>query len=83
MSHHLRVLRNAGLLRERRSGRWVYYSLDLDHLARVRAALTDLLAPTDTAAAACVCSDCGSLAIPLPATASPRGQLPLADGIAP
>ncbi len=62
VSHHLRVLRSAGILRERHSGRWVFYSLDLDGLARVRASMTALLAPTDAAATACVCSDCGSAA---------------------
>jgi ArsR family transcriptional regulator, arsenate/arsenite/antimonite-responsive transcriptional repressor len=28
MSHHLRTLKEAGLTRDRRQGRWVYYSLD-------------------------------------------------------
>ncbi len=59
VSHHLRALRDSGLLRERRSGRWVYYSLDLDALERLRAAITGLLTPTDETAASCLCSDCG------------------------
>ena len=59
VSHHLRVLKGSGLLRERRSGRWVYYSLDLDALERLRAAVTVLLTPTDEAAASCLCSECG------------------------
>ena len=59
VSHHLRALRESGLLRERRSGRWVYYSLDLEALERLRAAVTNLLTPTDEVAASCVCSDCG------------------------
>lgn len=59
VSHHLRALRDSGLLRERRSGRWVYYSLDLAALERLRAAVNGLLTPTDETAASCLCSDCG------------------------
>jgi DNA-binding transcriptional ArsR family regulator len=59
VSHHLRVLKASGLLRERRSGRWVYYSLDLEALGVFRAALAGLLTPSDNAAATCLCSDCG------------------------
>ncbi|HEX7496125.1 MAG TPA: metalloregulator ArsR/SmtB family transcription factor [Candidatus Limnocylindrales bacterium] len=59
VSHHLRSLRESGLLRERRSGRWVYYSLDLEALVQLREAVTRLLTPNDEAAAACLCSDCG------------------------
>jgi ArsR family transcriptional regulator len=62
VSHHLRALRESGLLRERRSGRWVYYSLDLERLAHLRLALAELLTPTDTAATSCLCSDCGTRA---------------------
>jgi len=60
VSHHLRALRDSGLLRERRSGRWVYYSLDLQALAGLREALDQLLIPPDTATAACICNDCGT-----------------------
>jgi ArsR family transcriptional regulator len=59
VSHHLRALRGSGLLRERRSGRWVYYSLDLDAIERLRMEVSNLLTPTDEAAASCLCSDCG------------------------
>jgi ArsR family transcriptional regulator len=59
VSHHLRALRDSGLLRERHSGRWVYYSLDLVALDRLRGAVTSLLTPNDEAAAVSVCSDCG------------------------
>lgn len=59
VSHHLRVLRVAGLVNERRDGRWVHYSLDTERLARVRATLVTLLTPTEAASAACVHSDCG------------------------
>jgi ArsR family transcriptional regulator len=60
VSHHLRVLRSTGLLRERRAGRWVFYALDLERLAGLRADLDALLTPTDAAAATCLCSECGT-----------------------
>jgi ArsR family transcriptional regulator len=31
-SHHLAALKRAGLVRDRREGKWVYYSLDADAL---------------------------------------------------
>lgn len=70
-SHHLRVLHASGLLRERRSGRWGYYSLDVERLDRLRAEVDALLTPNDAAAAACVCSDCGASRRP----AAPAGLL--------
>ncbi|MGC8634238.1 MAG: ArsR/SmtB family transcription factor [Candidatus Limnocylindrales bacterium] len=60
VSHHLRVLRASGLLRERHAGRWVYYSLDLERVAQLRGALDALLTPSDEAATTCLCSDCGA-----------------------
>lgn len=44
ISHHLRLLRQAGLVDSRREGTWVYYSLRRDVLARVGALLMDLAA---------------------------------------
>jgi len=32
LSHHLGVLRKVGLVRDRRDGQWVYYSLNVDKL---------------------------------------------------
>ena len=59
VSHHLRVLRASGLVRERRDGRWVHYALDADRLGRLRSTVVGLLTPTEASAAACACSDCG------------------------
>jgi ArsR family transcriptional regulator len=39
ISHHLKVLGEAGLVHGDRRGKWVWYSLDRDRLARLRAAL--------------------------------------------
>ncbi len=39
MSHHLKVLRDAGLVSTRKCGLWVHYSLNLNRLATLRAFL--------------------------------------------
>ena len=39
VSHHLRILSEAGLVHGDRRGKWVWYSLDRDRLAGLRAAL--------------------------------------------
>jgi ArsR family transcriptional regulator len=39
VSHHLKVLGEAGLVHGDRRGKWVWYSLDRDRLAELRAAL--------------------------------------------
>ncbi len=39
LSHHLRVLREAGLVRAVRRGRWIDYSLDNPALEQLRAAI--------------------------------------------
>lgn len=41
-SHHLRVLKDAGLVRDRHDAQWVYYRLDLEALRRFQAAYTHL-----------------------------------------
>ncbi len=64
VSHHLRSLRSAGLVRERRSGRWVYYTLDVERLAAFRAQLSEFLTPTATSQATCGCTDCSSRGLP-------------------
>jgi len=39
VSHHLKILSRAGLVHGERRGKWVYYSLDRDRLASLRAAI--------------------------------------------
>ena len=82
VSHHLRTLRASGLLRERKSGRWVYYSLDLERLAALRAAIADLLTPTDAATTACLCSDCGP-SRSAAAQQGPLGHVPVLAEVGP
>ena len=39
ISHHLRILGEAGLVHGDRRGKWVWYSLDRDRLATLRSAI--------------------------------------------
>jgi len=41
LSFHLKVLKDAGLVTDRREGRWVYYTLDTDALGALEAFLSD------------------------------------------
>jgi ArsR family transcriptional regulator len=42
LSFHLKVLRAAGLVRDRKEGRWSYYRLDAEGLARVQTLANNL-----------------------------------------
>lgn len=43
VSHHLRVLREAGLIEGERDGRWVHYRVVPETLAEIREALTPVV----------------------------------------
>jgi ArsR family transcriptional regulator, arsenate/arsenite/antimonite-responsive transcriptional repressor len=45
ISHHLGVLRDAGYIRARRDGRWVYYSVNKETLAAIYPTLCRLFNP--------------------------------------
>ncbi|MGH7513082.1 MAG: ArsR/SmtB family transcription factor [Gemmatimonadales bacterium] len=49
LSFHLKVLKEAGLVSDRREGRWMYYTLNADALAEV-AGLVDTMASAPSAA---------------------------------
>ncbi len=55
VSHHLGVLRDAGLIRARREGRWVYYSVDRTTLAKVYPTLCHLFDPDCVNDQRCAC----------------------------
>ena len=46
LSFHLKTLKDAGMVTDRREGRWVYYTLAPEALAMVQAALDELATPT-------------------------------------
>jgi ArsR family transcriptional regulator len=49
LSFHLKVLKDAGLVTDRRDGRWMYYTLNQEVLGEV-AELVEMLGSTPTAA---------------------------------
>jgi ArsR family transcriptional regulator len=52
LSFHLKVLKDAGIVTDRRDGRWVHYSINRDRLDEMESALR-VLRPTRRAAAEC------------------------------
>jgi len=52
LSHHLRVLREAGLVRDRRDGRWMHYSVVREALIEAEAGLAELRAASGPGAKA-------------------------------
>jgi ArsR family transcriptional regulator len=45
LSFHLKALKDAGIVLDRREGRWVYYRLNQERVEEVAAVLTDCCAP--------------------------------------
>ena len=46
LSFHLKTLKDAGIVRDRREGRWVYYSLDRDALGKLEDVVASLRRPS-------------------------------------
>ena len=53
LSVHLKVLKEAGLLADRQSGRWIYYRLQPEALERLRGWLAELAASCNAPARPC------------------------------
>ena len=53
LSFHLKTLKDAGLLHDRKEGRWVYYSLVPETLAEIEEELADLKSGRATARTTC------------------------------
>ncbi len=58
LSFHLKVLKDAGLVSDRREGRWIYYTIRSGVLDDLRGALDDL-GPIESVAADCDPNCCG------------------------
>lgn len=45
ISHHLKILKQAGLVKDRRDGKWIYYSINKAVLLEVKDFITKLTEP--------------------------------------
>ena len=55
LSHHLKTLKDAGLVTDRRDGRWVYYTLCCDVIDELGSSLESLTPPAGAARAENCC----------------------------
>jgi ArsR family transcriptional regulator len=55
LSFHLKVLKDAGLIRDRREGRWMYYSIDPDAIEELEAVVDTLKRAAKSAGSANRC----------------------------
>ncbi len=55
LSFHLKVLKDAGLLKDRREGRWMYYSINREALEQLEEFVTDLKQSIKTVSSAGRC----------------------------
>ena len=53
LSFHMKTLKDAGLVKDRREGRWIHYSLVPDAVEEIREALQELEAAAKASAASC------------------------------
>ena len=53
LSFHMKTLKDAGLVKDRREGRWIHYSLVPDAVQEIREALEELEAAAKACAAGC------------------------------
>ncbi len=53
LSFHMKTLKDAGLVKDRRAGRWIHYSLVPEAVEEIRLALEELAEAAKTSAASC------------------------------
>jgi ArsR family transcriptional regulator len=57
LSFHLKCLKDAGLLRDRRDGRWIHYSLDPDGIGEVEELIAEMAKSAAAAPRSKACCD--------------------------
>ena len=53
LSFHLKTLKDSGLIRDRQSGRWVYYKLDIEALQELRLWTSQIMKDCQKASDSC------------------------------
>ena len=56
LSHHMKILCDTGLVRGRKEGKWMHYSICCDGVCGLRVMLRELLAP-ENLPAGCTCGE--------------------------
>ena len=56
LSHHMKLLCDCSIVKSRREGKWMYYSIDCDGIKTVRTLMQSLLLP-ENIPADCICKE--------------------------
>lgn len=56
LSHHMKILVDAGLVSSRKDGKWTHYTINCDDACQVRRMLMEVLSP-ENRPANCVCQE--------------------------
>ena len=56
LSHHMKILCDCGIVRSRREGKWMHYTIDCDGIKTVRSLMQSLLLP-ENIPDDCICKE--------------------------
>lgn len=56
LSHHMKILCDCAVVKSRREGKWMYYTIDCDGIKHVRMLMQSLLLP-ENIPADCICKE--------------------------